>query len=240
MGKGFKSGAGGGTALNFRFVGGTTQPDSAKENTIWVNTDQKITGWHFSITQPENMAEGELWLVCGASSNVAFNALKRNTIQVYPMYAKQWVSGALVERTAKTYQNGAWVDWTVEYVMIPGGSAFDSVIGVTKQDDGSYRFSAEDSGNMVIAFDATQYKSMTIKGSFQGYKGKLCVGLFSSPGVYSFLKGYSNDFADGGGPFEGTYDISDAGNVYFGVCGSRIYEEAQHLDCTLTAVSFRT
>ena len=46
-------GAGGGGAnLNFRVLGGTTQPANPKENDIWVNTDAKITSWVFSVTEP--------------------------------------------------------------------------------------------------------------------------------------------------------------------------------------------
>lgn len=42
----------GGAGLNFKVVGGTTQPSSPKENTIWVNTDTPITSWDFSSEAP--------------------------------------------------------------------------------------------------------------------------------------------------------------------------------------------
>lgn len=42
----------GGTSLNFKVVGGTTAPVNPKENTIWVNTDVKITSWHFGAEEP--------------------------------------------------------------------------------------------------------------------------------------------------------------------------------------------
>lgn len=51
MAKGFKRGAGGGNLLNFKVVG-NPQPTSPKESTIWIDTDQKITGWDFSATEP--------------------------------------------------------------------------------------------------------------------------------------------------------------------------------------------
>lgn len=112
MGHGYKSGAGG-ASLNFKVVGGTTEPANPKENMIWVNTSNTITGWYFTATQPENMAEGELWFATGASSDRAFNALKKNGIYVYPLSAKQYVGGAWVEKTAKIYKNGAWIDWAL-------------------------------------------------------------------------------------------------------------------------------
>lgn len=110
MAKGFKHGGSGGTSLNFKVVI-NPQPESAKENTIWVNTDVPIPKWYFSATQPENMAEGEVWFLVGSSSSVAFNALKNNSLQVYPGSAKQYIGGALVDVTAKSWQNGVWVDW---------------------------------------------------------------------------------------------------------------------------------
>lgn len=110
MAKGFKHGAGG-TSLNFKVVG-NPQPETAKENTIWVNAD-KINNCYFSATQPENMVDHDIWFPIGTSSAVAFSATKKNPIMVYPISAKQWVNGALVDKTAKSYQGGKWVDWIV-------------------------------------------------------------------------------------------------------------------------------
>lgn len=113
------TGGGGVGGLNFQVIGGTTSPNNPKENTIWVNTSTKITGWAFSATQPTG-ATGMVWISVGASSTVEFNALKKNNITVYPISAKQYVSGAWVDKTAKSYQNGAWVDW-VRFVFKDGG-----------------------------------------------------------------------------------------------------------------------
>lgn len=113
------TGGGGVGGLNFQVIGGTTAPNNPKENTIWVNTSTKITGWVFSATQPTG-ATGMVWIPVGASSLAAFNALKKNNITVYPISAKQYISGAWVERTAKSYQNGAWVDWL--YYIFKSGS----------------------------------------------------------------------------------------------------------------------
>ena len=115
---------GGGTALNFRVVGGTSAPFDPKENTIWVNTSTTITDWVFSATQPE-AATGRVWFVVGTSSPTEFNALKKNSIQVYPVTVKQYVSGAWVKKEAQTYQSGKWVDW---YTFI-----FQSGIGAIMQ-----------------------------------------------------------------------------------------------------------
>lgn len=107
-----------GGGLNFRLVGGLAQPNDPKKNDIWVNTPEKITGYYFSPVQPENMLPGEVWISIGTSSPVAFNAVKKNTVMVYPIGAKQMINGILVDKTAKSWQDGAWVEW------IPAGSLF--------------------------------------------------------------------------------------------------------------------
>lgn len=109
----------GGAALNFKVVG-NPQPASPRENTIWLNTDVPIGAWYFSATQPENLNEGDVWFPVGTSSSVEFNALKKNGIQVYPQSAKQYVSGALVDVTAKSYQNGEWVNWVIAEIIVDG------------------------------------------------------------------------------------------------------------------------
>lgn len=119
MAKGFKHGAGGGTSLNFKVIG-NPQPETAKDNTIWVDTDVKITGWNFNAAQPETAEEGMVWFTTSTSSTAPFNALKKNNITVYPIRANQYVNGAWVGKTAKTYQNGAWVDWATSLYKAGG------------------------------------------------------------------------------------------------------------------------
>ena len=103
--------------LNFNLVGGVTQPADPKENTIWVNTDVPIAGWALSFTEPSEPEEGMVWIVTGTSSKVAFNALKKNTLMVYPTTCKQFVNGAWNNVTAKSYIDGEWVEWR-DYLFI--------------------------------------------------------------------------------------------------------------------------
>lgn len=117
-------GGGGGAGLNFSVVGGTTQP-TGRENLIWVDTDTAITDWLFSTTQPTTRSDGtalsggEIWFKTGNSSAAAFNALKKHYLGTYPAGCKQYVSGTWVSKTAKTYQNGEWIDWVL-YLYIAG------------------------------------------------------------------------------------------------------------------------
>lgn len=128
MAKGFKQGAGGGASLNFKVVG-NPQPQNPKENTIWLNTDTKITGWIFSALQPSVMDDGYVWFPTSASSNAEFNALKKNVIQVYPSSAKQYIGGAWVYKEAKIYQGGAWIDFVTDVYLWKNGVANEALTG---------------------------------------------------------------------------------------------------------------
>ena len=97
-----------GASLNFKVVGGLTQPSGPSENTIWVNTNTKITGYAFAPTAPADLAEGVVWFATGKSGMIGFNAMKKNTIMLYPLHAKQKVSGNLEKVDAQIYISGEW------------------------------------------------------------------------------------------------------------------------------------
>ena len=115
------TGGGGGAALNFDVKAYATEEALLaavpKENTIGVITQTAITSWAFSATEPAEPVAGMVWISTGNSSGVAFNALKKNAIQVYPLSAKQYVDGAWVDVTAYSYQGGEWVGW-ITYIAI--------------------------------------------------------------------------------------------------------------------------
>lgn len=103
---------GGGIALKIiRAASALTLPATAAANTIAVITEAEITGWVFSTAAPETPAEGMVWFAIGNNSPVAFNAIKKNGLWVYPTSCQQYISGSWVSKTAKTYKGGAWVDW---------------------------------------------------------------------------------------------------------------------------------
>jgi hypothetical protein len=79
-----------------------------------------------------------VWISTGTSSTAPFNALKKNGIMVYPVSAKQYISGAWVDKTAKSYQNGKWVNWYTllfdngdQFTSLTGGWAIRSSSGLT-------------------------------------------------------------------------------------------------------------
>ena len=104
----YGNGGSGGASLNFKVVGGTTEPVSPSENTIWVNTDIEITSWAFSIDAPDSPTAGMVWVKTGFGSSTPFNALKKNEVQVCPFSTQQYLNGAWADKTAMIYINGVW------------------------------------------------------------------------------------------------------------------------------------
>lgn len=129
MGEGIIVRRGGGASLNYKVVDGITQPTTSKENTVWVNTDVKITSHIFSATQPENPVEGMVWFQIGTQSAVLFNALKKNGIILHCLRAKQYISGAWVTKIAKSYQGGEWLEWIADTYLYNAGDACEDITG---------------------------------------------------------------------------------------------------------------
>lgn len=192
------TGGGGGGGLNFQVVGGTTAPSNPKENLIWINTDTKITSWIFSATEPTEATEGMVWVFIGTSSTNEFNALKKNGIQVYPIYAKQHIGGSLVDVTAMSYHNGEWSEW-LHYIYNKGDERYslkiteqhESSVEYTKNADSiSVKVSKAGSSNLVHGvyieigekIDFTPYKTMKCVASKDTLKGGSCV-LFVTQGT---------------------------------------------------------
>lgn len=131
MGNAFLHGFGGGsngTELNFSVQACASEsalPGTPEENTIAVITDTAVTGYLFQTEEPESGAEGSMWFRTAAESAVSFNALKENTIQVYPIYAKQYVGGSWISRDVWAYLNGTWVTWPERYLYYCGDTFAD-------------------------------------------------------------------------------------------------------------------
>ena len=120
-----KSAVDGSGALNFKVVGGVTQPSGPAENTIWVSTTQKITAWIFSHTAPADPVEGMVWFSIGTSGQVEMNALKKNGIQLFPISASQYVGGAWQTVSTMIWQEGAWTEWWDGFLYNSGDECTD-------------------------------------------------------------------------------------------------------------------
>lgn len=185
-----------GDSLNFKVLGSQNEPSGASENTIWVNTDVPITGYVFNADQPANPSEGMVWIKTGTQSAAAFNALKSNTIMVYPLSAKQYTGGAWVDVTAKSYQGGAWVNWIKRLEFIANGVANyeyslnvgSGAVGVkVTEHDGYISLDSSESLYHGIVFRDIQLEDQTtlrIEGTLTGNTTRLAVwpNTISVPG----------------------------------------------------------
>lgn len=199
-----------GVELGFEVVGGTVAPASPSENMIWINTDVEITNWYFSTDESDITEEGIVWIKIYKYSTVEFNILKENGVYVRPLCAKQYISGAWVDKTAKTYQNSEWVDWWNgelylagnEFTDITGGwrainGSFDESNNiVTRTEEGikmSFVNNSRRSGYFATRkpIDLTDFNTVTFKGYI--YKG---VATTSGKEAYGYLYVY-NDISNG-------------------------------------------
>lgn len=137
MGIGRKRGpSGGGASLNFFVKAYETTEDmlaeTPKNNTIGVVTSVDIASWIFSSVEPEASVNGAVWFKTGIDSLVAFNALKKNGVNVYPRAAYQSIDGVWVRLEAMSFQDGQWVKWiTYTYLYDTGDECTDITGGWT-------------------------------------------------------------------------------------------------------------
>ena len=188
--------------------------------------------------------EGTLWIQSGASSPVAFNALKKNGITVYPISAKQYVSGAWVDKTAKSYQGGAWVDWItsvylfseangalVDLTILKGQNAAVTIGSNNISLTGNSAKGVLTGSKITFAKVSTLYVEATLSyvGTSSDWIGSLVVkndeqispsGLDSNPYNPSLSVARKTLSADNA---RTTYSLSvPAGSYYVGVAGDMI------------------
>ena len=106
----------GGGGLNFKIIGGTTQPSSPKENTIWVNTSTAIGEWQFSETEPTTrvnggvLGVGDVWITEEKFKEISFNVFKKNGLNISIHTPKQWNGTSWENKKSYIYQNGEWIE----------------------------------------------------------------------------------------------------------------------------------
>jgi len=102
-----------GIEINFDVVGGTTEPTNPLENTVWINTNTSILGYHMCDVVPTwDASEGIVDFLFSPSNSSAdgqINLLKTNEVSIKIISCYQYTNGEWVEREFKIYQNGEWV-----------------------------------------------------------------------------------------------------------------------------------
>lgn len=218
-------GGSGGASLNFKIVG-NPQPSNPSENTLWIDTDVPITSWAFSATQPEAPAEGMVWILTGKNSTVKFNALKKNDVHVYPIYAYQNIGGTFEKKDALAWQDGGWKDWALflhpselQYVKYANTNANLTIDG----DVVRFAPSQSSNSNWVFAFkdpiDVTD--KMFLRATMElsdGWRDGYCgIAVCSKlPSDYTAPSGIvAQHFASGNGVNELEIPLNSVtGNVY--------------------------
>lgn len=86
----------------------------------WYSTNSNDSVPTLTITDLNSTngpVQGMVWFNIGTSCSAPINILKKdNTVMLYPTACQQYVDGAWVAKTAKTYQNG-WVDWVLHLIQ---------------------------------------------------------------------------------------------------------------------------
>lgn len=248
-------GGGGGASLNYEVIGGTSAPSNPSENTIWINTSTTITSHIFSATTPSNPSTGMVWITVDASSTIKFSATEENPVMIYPVSAKQYVSGAWVYKTAKIYQGSKWVEWWNgelykngnEYTSVTGGWVGKALRGNSSGTDVMPTIT-RNTGNIVVSInsstgggvlhtaqkiDLTKYNTITFKGTLKGSSQYAAMGLcvWSSFGTY-WKSASATSYVEGSKTVtDGTLDVSSLSGSYY--VGFGVYVNAS---CTITEV----
>lgn len=134
MGIGRKRGqSGGGASLNFFVEAYKTTAEmlaaTPKNNTIGVVTSVDIASWIFSSVEPDVPAPGSVWFKTGTDSPVEFNALKKNSIHVYPRDAYQYIGGVWNRLEAMSFQDGQWAKWITYTYLYDSGDECTDITG---------------------------------------------------------------------------------------------------------------
>ena len=124
------SGAGGG-GLNIRVVGGTTQPTSPREGTIWVKTSAEKPDYILSATQPGSPASGLVWIKLG-SDGVSLPVDKKGTLAITLAGCALYSGGSWANADAWVCTGGQWVQFShyVLFLYKQGNQYPDSTGGI--------------------------------------------------------------------------------------------------------------
>lgn len=100
-------------------------PASAKEGTIGIITSTAYPSIVISPIEPETPVSGMIWIKVGTVSAYPVSSGKKQMVIICPVNTYQWDGSAWTQKTAKSYINGAWHDWSK--VIISGGVALETM-----------------------------------------------------------------------------------------------------------------
>lgn len=176
--------------------------------------------------------ENVVWIVTGLSSTAQVNALKKNSIRLCPVSAKQCISGAWVDKPVQIYQGGAWHSFADPNLLFHYGDECTDVTGgytvtgtlytKTVNADGSWTLTHTSGDGYVFlyttnAIDLTDRNILYFLGSIAG-NGQAQVGVWSAkPTSENVAAGFTAVKTDGAYGV----DISALSGKYY--AGLRMY-----------------
>lgn len=227
---------GGGNPLNFHVKTYPSETelkaDNPKENTIGVITTTTMTSWAFLVTEPKKPEVGMVWFGVGDFSSVEFNALVKNTLQVYPRSAKQYVSNEWKDIPVLSYDGEAWVAWKSSISILTLFEKFTEAREngegeITVENDvisfsttsSSYNYQGNVTYYSDVKVDVSNYKTLTFEATVSGEPIYAKVGFFTDNTiVYPWGTHGIGGVELENGTKTYTVDISAIGNTtYFGV-----------------------
>lgn len=107
MGVCYLYGQTGGGGEKIKALSGTTAPDTAGENALWVQTETPVTDYVFSPVQPESAAEGTVWLRT-IGEGVNFILDKKQKLRFNIESACQYVNGEWISVDISLYDGTGW------------------------------------------------------------------------------------------------------------------------------------
>lgn len=163
------------------------------------------TGTINVLSQTDEYKDGEIFIFVGTSSNVEFDVLKNNSIQIYPISVVQYISGSFTSKAAYIFQADMWKhlwDGTIynegnEHTEFTGGFMVDGIepyAGVEKvpsmsKGTSSISFSISSDGTPTAgrgrttnAINLTTYKTLYAKfnRSISGRWGQCGIAVYDA------------------------------------------------------------
>lgn len=162
---------GAGNILNFKVVGGTSQPASPVENTVWVNTATAISGYTVSGSElPVGItSEGWVHITAQAAGTDSMNILKKNGIYMKMSHIYQYQNGKWNRKEAYICKQGQWQQLSAVIITVYPGqdvtTMFTANTGVVNGFSISRTAYEEGYGMVYITVNLTGVKEMTVTGS---------------------------------------------------------------------------
>lgn len=103
--------------LNFRIgiepktpTGSYFLPDTAKENTILIQTETPISSWSFSYSEPSQPSQGQVWFQYENNLSSTFSIFKDQKVNIRTSFCEQYNGRWWEIKTFYIYQDGQWYE----------------------------------------------------------------------------------------------------------------------------------